>query len=383
MNRKDRRAHLQELSFFHTKAFDKKDVQETVLGDWSIEFIVTGYATMTHKDYDGDVIIPQWADLSRIIKNPIVKRGHLRGVENNIGTIIEATIEPDNGIKVITRIVQNPEIPAHKEMIHWLRHWLIMWYSIWFAVKKWGYEDLEGWGLLINDRERHELSVVDIPNNPHTVFEAVTKAIKSLSNDINTMNTKEITTQEEVVEETLETVDEVTAKDDTVEQVDEVSTEELETTVEEEKDLGEDPAEQEIEELEVEEAIEEEKSLDEEAVDESEQEDDLEEKEVEEVLPDDAETATSEKSVTEGVSNKELLAKVATLESEVEELKAAKAKDDELMIQASETIKSLTALVEQAEETYVELGKTRNEKTKQSDGLAKRKVTYGDFRDIN
>jgi hypothetical protein len=95
MNRKDRRAHLQDMAILHSKAFGRKDVTETTLNDGSIEFVVTGYATMTHKDYDGDIVIPEGVDLKRILKNNIVKRGHLRGIENNIGTIVEATVEPD------------------------------------------------------------------------------------------------------------------------------------------------------------------------------------------------------------------------------------------------------------------------------------------------
>lgn len=179
MSRKDQRKDITPFRL-HSKQFDKAAVTETILWDWSIQFGLKGWASTTAKDYDGDIILPEWIDLTRYNQNPIVKKWHLRGVENNIGRadVSVKTLDWVRWLWIDAIIILNPEIESHKEVIHGIRHWLVNWRSIWFAKVVVTYDE-ELKAKVISSCELHEVSLVDIPNNPMTVTKMIELAEKA------------------------------------------------------------------------------------------------------------------------------------------------------------------------------------------------------------
>jgi len=131
MTRKERRSELQNLKFLHTEK--KMSMKEEVLDDGSIKFQIEGFASTEAKDGSGDVILASGIKLDRYMVNPVLKRGHKRGEENNIGKVTELSYKEENGIKglyIKADIILNPEIESHKELIHGIRHNLINGFSI-------------------------------------------------------------------------------------------------------------------------------------------------------------------------------------------------------------------------------------------------------------
>jgi len=170
MNRKQRRQHIAPF-ILHSKALDKKSVKEEVLDDGSIKFTLEGYASTTAKDGSGDIVMPEGIDLSRFKQNPIMKIGHKRGEENNIGMFTDLQVRK-NGLYVKGYAILSPEIEDHKKIIHGLRHGLIKGFSIGFGNVKNRY-DADRQANIIESLELYEISLVDIPDNPLTVTKAL------------------------------------------------------------------------------------------------------------------------------------------------------------------------------------------------------------------
>lgn len=123
MKRKLRRSNIPAF-IIHSKSFDTKAIKEEVLEDGSIKMGLEGYASTTAKDGSGDVVLPDAFKLERYLLNPVLKVGHKRGEQYNIGRVEE--IRPDtNGVYIKANAILNPEIESHKELIHGIRHKLI------------------------------------------------------------------------------------------------------------------------------------------------------------------------------------------------------------------------------------------------------------------
>ena len=164
-NRKERRKGITPIRL-HSKAFEKSSLAETVLDDGSIRFDIEWFASTVDKDYDGDIINPEWIITDRYMKNPILKNQHGRGLGTNIGLTDELTVVAWEGIYIKAQVILSPNIEDHKAIIHWLRHGLINWFSIGFGKARY---EMVDWEKHIVSLELHEISLVDIPNNPSTV----------------------------------------------------------------------------------------------------------------------------------------------------------------------------------------------------------------------
>lgn len=245
--------------YFHTKAFSSDKITEQLLEDWSVKFLVEWYASTKSIDADWDVVLPEWIDMGRYGANPIIKRQHKRWDENNIWLVTSYEIS-DKWLYITGEIILNPEIEAHKTVIHWLRHKLVKWFSIWFIVKEQEIWEMD-WKVVnfIKKLEIFEISLVDIPNNPMTLNKAL-KKIKSwdwieVEEEENNFVEIEEKTNEEVVEEKEITNEEVVVVEDNQE---EVIVEAEKEIVDEDKPVVEEIIEEkEVEEVKTEEVIEE------------------------------------------------------------------------------------------------------------------------------
>jgi len=208
--------------YFHTKAFSSDKITEQLLEDWSVKFLVEWYASTKSIDADWDVVLPEWIDMGRYGANPIIKRQHKRWDENNIWLVTSYEIS-DKWLYITGEIILNPEIEAHKTVIHWLRHKLVKWFSIGFIVKEQEIWEMD-WKVVnfIKKLEIFEISLVDIPNNPMTLNKAL-KKIKSwdwieIQDEENNFVEIEEETNEEVVEEKEITNEEVVVVEDNQEE---------------------------------------------------------------------------------------------------------------------------------------------------------------------
>lgn len=235
MTRKERRAELQNLKFLHTEK--KMTMKEEVLADWSIKFQIEWYASTEAKDGSGDVILASGIKLDRYMVNPVLKRGHKRGEENNIGAVTELSYKEDNGVRglyIKADIILNPEIESHKELIHGIRHNLINGFSIGFGdiVEKY---DAERQVNVIESLTLYEISLVDIPDNPLTVrkmFDMIKNEKEVSLEDRETVDGEvvEEAADEEKAEEFVEEIKEEIQGDTNVENTEtkeEVATEEV------------------------------------------------------------------------------------------------------------------------------------------------------------
>lgn len=168
MNRQERRKEISPF-ILHSKSFKK--AVETILEDGSISFNVEWYASTVEKDWSGDIVVPSWIDVSRYMKNPILKMWHTRWEEFNVWLVDNITTD-DYWMFIKWHVVLNPTIEKHKEWIHWLRHNLINWFSIWFwdVVQHF---DAEKDANIIDSLKLYEISLVDIPDNPMTIRKAL------------------------------------------------------------------------------------------------------------------------------------------------------------------------------------------------------------------
>ena len=180
MTRKDRRKGISPVRL-HSKAFEKEKLVETILGDGSIQFDIEGFASTVDKDYDGDIITTDAFDLNRFMKNPVMKAQHGRWLWSNIWIVKDIEIIADEWMYIKWSIILSPDIESHKEIIHWLRHWLIKGFSIWFGKIKMKWDE-EKKANIITSLELHEISLVDIPNNPSTVRKML-EIVKDLDAD--------------------------------------------------------------------------------------------------------------------------------------------------------------------------------------------------------
>lgn len=179
MNRKQqRREHIAPF-ILHSKRFEEKWLKEEVLSDGSIKFYFEGYASTTAKDGSGEIVNPKGIKLDRYLLNPIIKKGHKRGEENNIGMTESIQIK-DDGMYIKAYAILTNDIEMHKSIIHWLRHGLIKGFSIWFGDVE-SHWDNEKEAIVIDSLELYEISLVDIPDNPLTISKAIEKYVKSLS----------------------------------------------------------------------------------------------------------------------------------------------------------------------------------------------------------
>lgn len=180
MTRADRRKGISPIRL-HSKAFEKSSLKEITLDDWSIQFSLEWFASTVDKDYDGDVIMPEGIDTKRYMDNPIIKAQHGRGLWTNIWLTTSIDIQTGKGVYITCNVILNPDIQEHKTIIHWLRHGLINWFSIGFGNIKMKYDDTLK-ANVISSLELHEISLVDIPNNPMTVRKMLEVA-KDLENE--------------------------------------------------------------------------------------------------------------------------------------------------------------------------------------------------------
>lgn len=165
----DRKSARKSISPFrlHTKKFEKSKLKESVLDDGSIMFEIEWYASTKDKDFDWDIIKPEAIKIDRYMVNPIMKKQHMRWTEHNIW-LCKDIIFDDQGMYIYAELILHPDIPEHKTLIHGLRHGLVNWFSIGFSeVEIWYDEELKA--KAIQSLSIHEISLVDIPNNPMTV----------------------------------------------------------------------------------------------------------------------------------------------------------------------------------------------------------------------
>lgn len=165
----DRKSARKSISPFrlHTKKFEKSKLKESTLDDGSIMFEIEWYASTKDKDFDWDIIKPEAIKIDRYMVNPIMKKQHMRWTEHNIWLCKDIVFD-DQWMYIYAELILHPDIPEHKTLIHGLRHGLVNWFSIGFAeVEIWYDEELKA--KAIQSLSIHEISLVDIPNNPMTV----------------------------------------------------------------------------------------------------------------------------------------------------------------------------------------------------------------------
>lgn len=183
VNRKTRRKWISPIRL-HSKAFEKSSLKETVLSDGSIMFNIEWFASTVDKDYDGDVILPEGIITERYMKNPIIKNQHGRGLGTNLGKATTLKVVAGEWLYMECEVILHPEIAEHKSIIHGLRHGLINGFSIWFGHAK--YQMVDDQKQIVS-LELHEVSLVDIPNNPSTVRKMleVAKTVAEVDEDEN------------------------------------------------------------------------------------------------------------------------------------------------------------------------------------------------------
>lgn len=176
-NRKTERQFIAPYTL-HTKKFTngKEKLKEIILDDWSIKFQVEGFASTEVKDGSWDIVKAEGINIDRFMNNPIIKRQHKIGEENNIGIVTSIEKHIGEWLYIKADIILNPEIEQHKAVIHWLRHWLINWFSIWFGDIKQAYDKEKG-ANIVSWLNLYEISLVDIPDNPMTVRKFIDKVI--------------------------------------------------------------------------------------------------------------------------------------------------------------------------------------------------------------
>lgn len=230
MNRKERREALVPTRI-HTKFLyqehDKLPVEIKEESDGrSIAIIqLEWYASTKVKDWSGDVVTPEGIDLSRFENgNAPLKAMHWRGVISNVGVILEARKDTDwLYIRAEARLDVTKDnnwrpINDHDYVLYdRLMNRTINWFSIWFHNIKERY-DREVEANVIETMTLHEISIVDVPDNPLTIIkmlEILHENEDGVLNSTTNMNEKKKTHENEDVKEVTE---EVTEEEETTEE---------------------------------------------------------------------------------------------------------------------------------------------------------------------
>lgn len=182
MSRKERREALVPTRI-HTKFLYQDhqklpvEIKEESDGRTIAVIQLEWYASTKAKDGSGDVVKPEWINLSRFESgNAPLKAMHGRGVLSNIGVILEARKDADwLYIKAearldITKDNNGRPINEHDYVLYdRLMNRTINWFSIGFSnfVEKY---DRDIGANVIESMTLHEISVVDIPDNPLTII---------------------------------------------------------------------------------------------------------------------------------------------------------------------------------------------------------------------
>lgn len=173
---------------------DTPPPQQQVRRKFSVDFAATksaesaegvlelrGYASTWVQDRDGDWMAPEAFDKSLpnyLKKNPILLWQH--NMRQPIGTVDEAVVDAA-GLKVVCSIPQpeQGEEPWKVSAYHDVKRGIVKTFSVGgffgYDVENIG-EDEEKW--IIREVELLEISVVSIPSNPDSIFEAAVKAFK-------------------------------------------------------------------------------------------------------------------------------------------------------------------------------------------------------------
>lgn len=213
--------------YFQTKHFS--EVKST---DWWVE--IEWFASTKDIDRYQDIVKPSaFSDAIKGFKqNPIMLLQHNHEKAIWKFTDFEVTSKWLKVKWIVTNDVDNV-----KQNI---QDWLLKWFSIWFIAKNWGYKEKDWMEIReITELELLEISVVSVPANPHTLFQAVKKFFNNLNN--NDMNKKEI--KEEILDEkqieeetTEEVVEEEKIEEEETKEKEEEATEEVKEEKEEDSE---------------------------------------------------------------------------------------------------------------------------------------------------
>lgn len=223
-----------EIIYFQTKHFN--EVKST--DDWvSIEW----FASTKDIDRYQDIVKPSaFVDaIKGFKKNPIMLLQHNH--EKVIGKFSDFEVT-SKGLKV-KWIVTN-DVDNVKQNI---QDWLLKGFSIWFIAKNWGYKEKD-WVEIreITELELLEISVVSVPANPHTLFQAVKKFFNNLNkNNMDIKEIKEEILDEEQVETSVEEVKETEEAKDQEEASEDKEEEWVEEKAEETEEVSEEVKEEE------------------------------------------------------------------------------------------------------------------------------------------
>jgi HK97 family phage prohead protease len=137
---------------------------------------LTGYASTWVEDRDGEFVHPQAFDRSLddyLAKNPQVLWQH--NMDWPLGSVVEARVDANGlAVRAIVRKPVEGEEPWKISAYHDIKAGIVRTFSIGGYMMR----DYQGGRIVILDVELLEISVVSIPANPDSIFEAAVKAIK-------------------------------------------------------------------------------------------------------------------------------------------------------------------------------------------------------------
>lgn len=181
MNRKERRKEITptriHAKFVYT---EKQDLPVRYEEKWdgrvTAYITVEWYASTKVKDGSWDIVMPEGIDLSRFEAwNAPLKAMHGRGVLSNVGVILSAKIDSAwLYIKAEARLDISKDAQwryINEQDYHLydrLMNRTINGFSVWFHnIKEWWDADLKA--NVIHSMTLHEVSLVDVPDNPLTI----------------------------------------------------------------------------------------------------------------------------------------------------------------------------------------------------------------------
>lgn len=375
MNRKERRKDIVPTRV-HAK-FIYTDKQQLPLeikttDDWrTIAYIqVEWYASTKVRDGSWDVVVPEGIDLTRFeAGNAPLKAMHWRGTLSNVGVILQATKDTQGlYIKAEARLdisKDNNWRPINEHdytLFDRLMNRTINGFSIGFHWIQEHYDE-EKEANIITYLKLHEISLVDVPDNPLTIVKMLEVYREQTDNilqddekemntpkfvEVNTkdaeVNTADVTADTEATEESTEdeTVEVEAVEEEAEETVEEIDDTEIADDEDAEKELDDETKEEATEESE-ESTEEEEKSLEDEDCQESESDWNVTTDEATEEV-----VETGDKGI-DNTSEKELDSEVVkVLEKLPEAMK--------LIQEQSDTIKKLTRELKEYKKLKVEAG---------------------------
>ncbi len=162
---------MKDTIYFQTKAFSeiKEADNEDVIIEW--------FASTKDIDRYGDIVKPsafKEAIDDYMKNNPIMLLQHNQ--DKPIGKFTEAKITA-KWLKVKWTISNDLENVKDN-----VRNWILKGFSIWFIVKAWSFKEVDWIEVReITDVELLEISVVAVPANPFTLFQAVKKYFNTLN----------------------------------------------------------------------------------------------------------------------------------------------------------------------------------------------------------